>query len=449
MKIGLAGWGIETRSAYRFYGDSHDYVIMNEEPRNDFPSAPNVTVQANTGERAIGVTSNAQDVSYYSGAEACDLIVLSPTAKKSFERAYPKTDPIWSKITTATQIFFENCPTKQIIGVTGTKGKGTTSNLIAQFLEADGKHVFLGGNMGYALLDMIPDITPESWVVIELSSFQLHDFPYSPHIAVHLMLVREHVDDWHGTMQDYIDAKGNIFAHQGPKDIAVYYPKNNHSMQNAHKSSGTLIPYMEPPGAHIQENAIYIDGHMIAPVSSVALRGAHNLQNICAALTAVWNVHHNIQAYAKVIASFAGLDHRLQVVRTLNGVTYVDDSFGTIPNTATVAMDAFTEPKVVITGGHDKGNDMSDMIDRLKHDDIRHIVAIGPLGNTIAQQLSSEKVTYKESANDWTMDEIVATAQKHARPGDIVLLSCGTSSYGIFTDYKDRGNQFIKSVNAL
>lgn len=453
MKIALIGWGIETKSAYRYFGDSHQYLIVNEEPRNDFPTAPHITIQAHESTRTPGLTGNVEDLSYLNGIEKCDVIVLTPTAAKTLERVFPRSDKVWEKVTTIVQLFFENCPTKNIIGVTGTKGKGTTTTLIGLLLEAGGKTVHVGGNIGIAMLDILPEIHENDWVVLELSNFQLYHFPYSPYIAVHLMLIPEHIKEWHIEIEDYVEAKANIFRHQKPDDIAIYLESNEHSAANAAKSVARKIPYSKAPGAHEDDGWIVIDDQKIIKVSEVGLLGKHNIENICAAITAVWQIHQNNEAMAEVIRNFTGLEHRLQKVRTIDGVDYYDDSFGTTPDTAIVAMDSFTQPKVMIVGGHDKGSDYSGLVRRLTGDDIRAVIGIGITGKQLVNLLritnSGSHLHCKDDYNDWTMDEIVTLAQSEAQEGDIVLLSTGSASFGIFADYKDRGNQFVESVKKL
>lgn len=453
MTIGLVGWGLETQSVYRYLGGHNDYVIYSEEPRDDFPKGSNITVKTLTKQRQPGVTSNVDDLSYLEGIEVCDKIVLTPTAKKSFEKLHPKDTEIWEKTTTNLQIFFEDCPTKNIIGVTGTKGKGTTSSLVTQLLKDGGKKVHLGGNIGIPALDLIAKIDESDWVVLELSSFQLHNFPYSPHIAVHLMMIPEHIDEWHLTLEDYIDAKANIFRHQKAEDIAVYLPTSEFSAHNVELSVGKRIPYMQKPGALVEDDSVVIDSTEIIKVKDVGLTGEHNLENICAAVTTVWNIHQDVAAMRKTIKNFHGLEHRLQFVRKLKDITYIDDSFGTTPDTAVVAMNSFEQPKVMIIGGHDKGNDNSTLIDRLQENDIRSIIGIGKVGNDIVHALQDRKFKIplhtKSDYDNWSMKEIVELAQNDAKSGDIVLLSTGTSSFGIFKDYKERGRQFIETVKKL
>ncbi len=456
MRITLVGWGIETQSAYRYFGEQHQYLIVSEEDREDLPKeSPNIKLRVLSEKRPIGLTGNVTDLSYLQDlTDGADLIIYTPTARKNLEKIYSQNDPFWQTATTTLEYFFENTPSKNIIGITGTKGKGTTTTLIAKMLQEAGLTTQVGGNIGIPVLDLLKDLQPEDWVVLELSSFQLYKFPYSPHIAVNLMIVPEHIDEWHKTMEDYVSSKANIFAHQKPEDIAIYYPENEYSKVNATKSPGQKIPYLQAPGAEVVEGEIQIGGQKIVAINKVGLKGQHNLQNICAALSAVWQVQQNPSAYRKVIQEFNGLEHRLQLVGKIADVNYYDDSFGTTPDTAIVALDAFSQNKVLIVGGHDKGNDYGPLAERLVKDDLRKVIFIGTTGQKIldlAQKagFKTEKAIIREDGNSWKMAEIVERAQQAAQSGDVVLLSTGSASFGLFKDYKDRGNQFIKEVQKL
>jgi UDP-N-acetylmuramoylalanine--D-glutamate ligase len=454
MNIALVGWGIETKSAFNYYGEEHNYLIVNEEPRSDFPTQKNVIIRTNESQKPVGQSGNSEDLSYLENLENHDLIIYSPTARKNLEKLYPEDSNFWKNAKSIMHEFFEVCVSRNIVGVTGTKGKGTTTTLIAQMLEADGKTVHTGGNIGIPVLDILPKIKQDDWVILELSSFQLYKFPYSPHIAVHLMMIPEHIAEWHKTMDDYVESKKHIFLNQNKEDIAIYNPFNDYSRNNAEYSKGELIPYLKYPGAFIENNYVVIDNKKIVDISEIKLLGKHNLENVCAALTASWQVHQNIEAYRKVLTEFSGLEHRLQFVREISGIKYYNDSFGTTPDTSVVAMDSFSENKIMIIGGHDKGNDFSGMIDRLVSNDIKAVVCIGKTGTYLAQELlkrgfNKDRIILKENYNSWSMDEIIDSANKNAEAGDIVLLSTGSASFGIFRDYKERGEKFIDSVNSL
>lgn len=451
MKIGIVGWGVEGQSAYRYFGPDHEYLIVNEHQRDDFPpQAATVKVQYLAGEKPVGVTGNVEDLSYLGGIETCEKIIYTPTSLPNLKRVFGDDPAFWSKATTDRHIFFETVKTKNIIGVTGTKGKGTTSTLIHHILEAAGKRVFLGGNIGKSVLDFVNEIQPDDWAVLELSSFQLKDFPYSPHIAVCLMIVPEHLD-WHPDVNDYVEAKANIFKHQSDQDTAIYFPMNQYSTRIAAYSKGRKIPYFHKPGASIRQDGKIVIGENeteIIDKSQVKLLGEHNLQNICAAITAAWQVTNDVSAIQQALKAFSGLEHRLEFVRELNDVKYYDDSFGTTPETAIVAMQAFTAPKVIILGGSDKGLPFDKLADAVVQNNVRHAVVIGETAPKIISLLR-DKGFASISQGMQRMSEIVTAAYDHAQPGDVVLLSTGCASFGLFKDYKDRGNQFKQAVLAL
>lgn len=451
MKIGIVGWGLEGQSAFNFFGSQHQYLIVNEHPRDDFPApSGKIKLQYLKADRPIGMVSNVADLSYLEGIDACDKIIYSPTSYKNLQATFGKSKNFWAKTTTVQNLFFENVKTKNIIGVTGTKGKGTTCTLIAKILEASGKKVHLGGNVGTSMLNLLKAVQKDDWVVLELSNFQLHNFACSPHIAVCLMIVAEHLD-WHPTMAEYVKAKANLFKHQKTGDIAIYFPENKFSTRITKASPGTKIPYFKKPGAYVRDDGMIVvgkEGIEIVNSADVKLPGRHNLHNICAAITASWQVAQNPQAIKKVLTSFTGLEHRLELVRELDGVKYYDDSFGTTPETAIVAMQAFDQPKVVILGGSDKGVPFDKLADAVANSNVRQVILIGEVAGHLGILLKNRNFT-KIVTGLSKMPVIVAATRIAAQPGDVVLLSTGCASFGLFRDYKDRGNQFKRAVNTL
>lgn len=451
MKIAIVGWGLEAQSAYRFFGPEHEYLIVNESYQEDFPSEnEKVKVRFLNTAAPVGIGGQVADLSYLEGIELCDKIIYQPTAYFNLQKTFGNKPDFWAKATTAYDIFFEHTPTKNIIGVTGTKGKGTTSTLIYKMLEADGKTVHVGGNIGTPILDMLPDINTDDWLVWELANFQLKAASYSPRIAVCLMVVEEHMD-WHPDMEDYTNAKANIFKHQTKDDIAIYFSGNETSMRLAGNSPGLKIPFYSSPGARIREDGMIVIGEEETEIinsNKVKLLGAHNLQNVCAAITAFWQVSQDIEAIKSVVAGFSGLEHRLEFVRELDGVKYYDDSFGTTPGTTKVALKTFTQPVILIAGGHDKGSNYEKMALDIIKDRVKHVIAIGAIAERITSTLRSHEFNAVTTGLA-SMPEIVAKAKQLALPGDVVLLSAGTSSFGMFKDYKDRGNQFKAAVNNL
>jgi UDP-N-acetylmuramoylalanine--D-glutamate ligase len=357
---------------------------------------------------------------------------------------------VQDKITTTINEFLSQSPTKHIIGITGTKGKGTTSTLIAKMLEAAGEQVYLGGNIGVSPLDFLPNLTENSWVVLELSSFQLADLKYSPNIAICLMVVPEHLN-WHNDMDDYILAKAQLFEHQTSSDLAIYYANNDDARTIAGYSPGLKIPYFAEPGAHIADGAVVIAGREIVRTDELKLLGEHNWQNVCAAVTAVWQVTQNVEAMHSVLTAFSGLEHRLEPVREVGGVQYYNDSFAATPDAALAALAAIPQPKVIILGGFDRNLPIGHLARGLADHqrDVRKAILIGASASRLAAELDKAGFSNytQEPAKD--MAAILAHARQAAQPGDAVLLSPGFPSFGLFRDFVDRGEQFKQHVRQL
>ncbi len=447
MNIAILGYGIEGESAYKYWNKPGNTVtICDQNPLANAPSGAQTKIGGD----------------YLRDLEQYDIIVRSPGIHPNdIVQANPDHPEIAKKMTSVINEFLKVCSVP-VIGVTGTKGKGTTSSLIATILKTAGKTTHIGGNIGTPALDLLPDIKKDDWVVLELSSFQLFDLQTSPKIAVCLMIVPEHLN-WHPDMYEYIRSKEQLFIHQKPGDIAVYNVRNDYSEEIADASPGQKIPYDVPPedGELIETEGAYVDGDHIkmrgvtaCKVDDVLLRGRHNLENVCAAIAATWDViGQDTKVIKKAVSSFPGLQHRQEVVGEHNGVWYVDDSFGTTPETAVVALQAFEQTKVLIVGGSDKGADFSELAHAIASSDIRHVVAIGDTGPKILAMAGvvagKRKIPSTVLSTDVTMTDIVAEATKHAKKGDVVLLSTGCASFGMFANYKERGEKFKAAFKAL
>lgn len=430
-KIAIVGYATEGKVSLEYFSSrGHEVTVCD---RNENIKVPN------------GFASQLGD-GYLNNLDNFDLIVRSAGIQPSvIIEANPS---VGDKITTAVNEFLANCPTHNTIGITGTKGKGTTSTLVAKMLEAAGKKVWLGGNIGNSPLEFIDKIQPDDWVVLELSSFQLIDIKHSPHIAACLMIAPEHLN-WHLDYEEYIAAKQQLFMWQKSNDLAIYYAGNEDSLSVADASEGKLIPYYSEPGALVINGQIEIFGKTICNTSELQLLGGHNWQNACAATTIAWESGiQNIEVLRSVLTSFSGLEHRLELVAEIDGAKYFDDSFGTTPETAIVALQAFSNPKVVVLGGSSKGASFEDLAIAVKNANVRHVVLIGDEAERIKESL--EKIAYRNyTLGAQTMPEIVEVMRSHSQPGDVALLSTGCASFGLFKDYKDRGNQFKKAVLSL
>lgn len=444
MKIAIIGYGLEGQAALEYWQSPDNQItVCDQKSKLTLPAG----VQLQTGN------------DYLANLDRFDLIVRSPGIRPELISLANPNVNLAAKITSVTNEFYKVSPTNNIIGVTGTKGKGTTSTLIYQILKAAGKTVYLGGNIGLPALSLLQEqITSKDWVVLEQSSFQLCDQAYSPHIAVCLIVVPEHLN-WHANMDDYRAAKARLFSHQKANDIAIFNRLNKNSQTiAAHTKAKTVISYEVPAageqpsartGVYVADGSIFANQQYVCSVQDVALIGYHNLQNVCAAIAATWDViDQQAEVITTVVRSFKGLPHRLEFVAEHNKVRYYDDSFGTTPETAMVAIQTFAEPKVVILGGADKKVDFTELAKTVVTSNVRAVVLIGETGPAIGRALA--EVGYTKIFNGGQkMPEIVNVAHHHAQPGDVVLLSTGCASFGLFNDYKDRGNQFKQAVTAL
>ena len=432
MKIAILGYGDQGRAARDYWSSAeHTLTICDQDESLILPD----DVQLQLGP------------DYLKGLAEFDVIVRSPSVHPNDILA--ANDPaVMAKVTTVTNEFLRICPTKNVIGVTGTKGKGTTSTLVTKMLEAMGKRVHLGGNIGTPPLDLLKNnIHSEDFVVLELANFQLIDLQYSPHIAVCLMVVPEHLN-WHTDFTEYVAAKSQLFLHQSPDDVAVYFADSEVSEQIAHCSLGFKIRYYAEPGAYVEDGRIIMDGQSICRVDELKLLGKHNWQNACAAITTVWQINQDVPALRNVLTTFTGLDHRLELVREVGGVKYYNDSFGTTPETAIVAIEAFDEPKIVILGGSDKGADYTELGKVVASNNVRAAIVLGETAPKIKHALTV--AGYKTTLDGGTnMESIMRKLSEVAQSGDVVLFSTGSASFDMFANYKDRGEQFRAAVKAL
>ncbi len=332
------------------------------------------------------------------------------------------------EISSQTKLFFHLCPAK-IVGVTGTKGKGTTSSLIAKILEAGGKKVWLAGNIGRDPFEFINDIKPEDFVVLELSSFQLQDLELSPHIAVVLSITPDHLNH-HKSFDEYIRAKSNIVAHQTDKDFAVLHRSLPDWFQAAGKAT-----------------KVYIETKSVVDYKRKLL-GEHNLDNIAAAASVGKILEIPEDVIRKVVEEFEPLPHRLNVIVEKNGITFVDDSISTNVESTVAAINAFHKPIILIVGGSSKGLDYLPLGSAIRsRENIKAVIVIGEVAEQIQQSLSGFSGEIMTGATN--MDEIFGQINKVAKSGDTVLLSPAAASFDMFKDYKDRGEQFIKAVGKL
>ncbi len=427
MKIAIAGYGVEGESNYTYFmGQGHDVTIVDERELSPLhlPYGAPAILGKGAFEQLYGF----------------DLVVR--TAGLAPRKI--KTD---GKIWSATNEFFARCPAP-IIGVTGSKGKGTTSSLVASILRAAGYPVHLVGNIGIPALDSLPDIKPTDMVVYELSSFQLWDAERSPEVGVVLYIEPEHLDV-HKNLAEYVGAKANIARHQQVGDILIYNQVNQYAQQIARQSHGAKIPYQNDRAAHVAEDHFWFGDRRLCSVSALKLPGAHNYDNACAAITATWRWVKDPAVIQQGLADFTGLPHRLKFVREMNEVQYYDDSIATTPGSAIAAIRAFAGPKVLILGGSSKGAEFKELASIAKDGNVKAVIVIGDEASKIAKAFKKTKIPLANLGSRTTMATAVHEAARQARPGDTVILSPACASFGMFKNYADRGEQFIAAVEAL
>ncbi len=419
------GFGIEGRAAAAYWAQKGDEItICDSNVSLDLPAAYR---------RKLGPD-------YLEQLDDFDVIVRSQSVR------YDGIDP--SRITSGTNEFFAQCPSR-IIGVTGTKGKGTTSSLIANILVEAGKTVHLAGNIGRSPLELLPEIKKDDIVVLELSSTQLIDLKFSPDIAVCLMIVPDH-QDWHKDMNEYTNSKGNIYRHQTASGLAIAKAGDKICESLAELSPGKQLRYGSEPAARVEGKDIFISNTKLMSTDEVALLGAHNLENVCAAISATWElIEHDEKAVRAAVADFRGLVHRLEFVSEVEGVKYYDDSFSTNPDTAIAAIKSFASDKVVIVGGSSKNASFDELAQVIDDNNVIHALLIGEEADNLAQSLSKIGFTHFTVVKWQGMQHLIDTAYHLTESGDVVLLSPACASFDLFENYKDRGVQFQYAVKNI
>ena len=427
MKIAIAGYGVEGKSSYDYFvarGD--DVTILDEQSdATEMPTGAKVVL----GEAA------------FDGLAAYDMVVRTPSLPPQKLASAKK---VWS----ATNEFFAHCPAP-IIGVTGTKGKGTTSSLTAAILREAGKTVHLVGNIGVSALAELGKIQPSDVVVFEMSSFQLWDLEISPHVAVILMIEPDHLNV-HADFAEYVRAKGAIAARQTKDDIVIYHPTNKASAEAAALSVGTRMRYMTDEAVFVRDGQVMIGDAVLCPVAEVGLKGAYNLENVCAAASAAWQFTQDVSAFRRAISGFKGLEHRLEYVATKKGITFYNDSFSSAPTATMAAITAFNEPIVLIVGGYDKGVDLAPLAARIAATpNIAQVIVIGQVRQQIADGFKKVGFDNYIVTDLKEMSQIVDLAVSYTPEGGVVLLSPGCASFDMFKNFYERGKLFKQAVNEL
>lgn len=357
-------------------------------------------------------------------------------------------------MTSATNIFFSKV-TGTTIGVTGTKGKSTTSSLIAHILESVHDDVRLVGNIGRPMLDALDSATDKTVFVVELSSHQLYDCRYSPHIAVMLGIVSEHLD-YYPDLVSYANAKANIVRFQTDRDLVVYNPEHTilRSFTDAAKSKKITYSVKYHPDSFtaihdgIAEVTIKGARTQVITMSDVPLLG--NQENVLAAITVASLMGMSAVAIASAITPFKSLPHRLEFVGEFRGVRFYNDSLATIPQATIHALGALgTKGTTLIAGGYDRHLDFSELGEFLRSHTVSAVILFPDTGKKIWEAIGEVQKGSIKKFDVTTMEEAVRLAYAHTQKGAVCVLSPGSASYNLFRDYEDRGNQFKHWVRVL
>jgi len=382
---------------------------------------------------------------------ACDLMVISPGVPSdapSVREAQQRGIRVCSELEVSS--WFCSSP---IVAITGSNGKTTTTTLIGRMLDDAAKKHVVAGNIGTAFAGVVLDLAPAHPAVLEVSSFQLdHIESFRPSIAVLLNITEDHMDRYDHSMKKYAASKARVFMNQTDADVLIFDEDDpwTRTVVPAARSRkvGFSVMNAVSEGAFVENGFLVtrLEGirREIIPTSDIRIRGMHNLYNAMAATLAAQLLGVKAESIRATLTSFGGVEHRLEFVRELNGVEYVNDSKATNVDAVWYALQAFTKPIVVLVGGRDKGNDYSRLTELVrKH--VRAVVAIGESADKV-ERAFADVSTVKRVSN---MDEAVRTAQMLAHRGDVVLLSPACASFDWFNNYEHRGVVFKELVNKL
>lgn len=393
---------------------------------------------------------------YLDGLQGQEMIMRTP-GFEYFTPALQQAKKAGSLVTSEMELFFELCPCK-IYAVTGSDGKTTTTTLISEMLKAAGKTVWLGGNIGRALLPIVGEVSPEDVAVVELSSFQLISMTHSPDVAVVTNVTPNHLDH-HKDMQEYIDAKRNILLYQKPGSKAVLGYHNDITRGMEKDVAGRRLWFTRhervADGACLNENGelcLAENGVLtpVLPMRDIRIPGLHNVENVLAAMAAVAG-EVSPAVMARTAREFGGVEHRIELVRELDGVRWYNDSIASSPTRTIAGLRSFAQKLIIIAGGYDKNIPYAPLAPEIiAH--VKTLILMGATGPKIEKAVR-EHPDFAQSGlsilHAADMEEAVQLARKAAQPGDVVSLSPASASFDLYANFEERGRHFKGLVKAL
>lgn len=435
-RVGVWGAGREGLAAHRALraqDPGREVLVYTDEPVGSEP-------RGRFGDGAIF----AAGPDGFGELEACEVVIRSP----GVSRYRPEVERLRAagiELTTGTNLWFAEHGDETVVAVTGTKGKSTTSSLIAHLLNESGIAATLGGNVGRAPLDLLqPEAPPQVWV-LELSSFQAADLDRGPSIGVVLNVHPEHLD-WHGTPERYLADKANMLV-QRPDTVAVLN-RADPRVEGLAQRVADVRWFGDELGFHADERGgIRRGAELVYEPGTLRLRGVHNALNACAALTAVEELGLDPARLGEPLRSFEPLPHRLEPVGTYDERTFVNDSISTTPPAAIEALNAFAgSPIALIAGGYERGQDYTALARRIVRSSVELVVGLPDTGKRIAAEVEALGDGGPRTVLAADVDEAVRLAAEGVPAGGVVLLSPAAPSYVQFKDFEERGAAFARAA---
>ena len=449
QRVTVIGLGVEGTDLARFFAEQGARVTVSDaKPAERL--GPSLKAIADL-DLKLSLGGNAE-----AAVDGADLVALSqgvpldlPAVRRARERGIP--------LTSRTRLFFELCP-GTIVGISGSSGKTTTTSLVGAIVAADGRECVVGGNIGGPLLDKLGQIGPNTWVVLEISHTQLQMTDCSPHIACLTNVTPNHLDRF--SWDEYVGLKRNLIAHQSGGDVAVLNFDDPITRSWAGlTASGVLafsrLPDPEHDGAFLRDGQIICrcagTERTVLRIDEIPLRGAHNVDNVLAAVATAAACDVPIPLAAGAIRHFSAPPHRLEVVGSAGGVTYVNDSIATTPERTLAGLRAFKEPIVLLLGGREKHLPLEELADECSRR-CHAVVCFGEAGELLATACKSGHLhgtcdpTVRSVAS---LADALAAAARLARPGDVVLMSPACTSFDAYDNFEQRGAEFRALVTEL
>ncbi len=448
-KVAVIGLGVSNLPLIDYLHDKKAKVtVFDQRTIDDIPKETMDKITSYAFEFSLGQY-------YLEKLKGFELIFRSPSCLPTVPELV-EAEKNGAIVTSEVELVLKMTPSK-VIGITGSDGKTTTTTLIHEILKHAGYNCFLGGNIGTPLFTQIEKMTPEDIVVLELSSFQLMGMEISPDISVITNISPNHLNI-HKDYEEYIAAKKNIFKYQNENGILVINYDNEITKTFNSETKGKVIYFSSKTklddGFIVDDNIIKqsqagIRKHILN-VKDIKLRGVHNFENICTALAATHTLVDTDIAY-EAIKDFQGVEHRLELIREIDGVKWYNDSVSSSPTRTMAGLNSYNEEIVLIAGGYDKNLDYTPIAKPIV-ERVKTLILLGQTSGKIYEAVKTELEKQNKNLNIYmcdSLEETVNKARKYAKPGQIVLFSPASASFDMFKNFADRGEQFKNLVNKI